>query len=152
VRNRPEPLKRHLKLHHSGFVVAEISSAMPGFLRSLGAEWDGQVFEDPLQQVRVAFLATAASQALIELVEPGPTNAGLLRFLSEKGGGLHHLCFEVDDLESEIEGMRSHGSMIVKRPKPAVAFEGRRIAWILTPEKLLVELLEARVPNGRGSA
>jgi hypothetical protein len=36
--------------------------------------------------------------------------------------------------------------MIVRRPKPAVAFDGRRIAWVLTPENLLVELLEKDDP------
>jgi hypothetical protein len=40
--------------------------------------------------------------------------------------------------------MKARGALIMRRPKPAVAFEGRRIAWMLTREKLLVELLEKR--------
>ncbi len=67
--------------------------------------------------------------------------------LNEKGGGLHHACYEVGNLEQELSDFRSRGSLIVKRPKPAVAFQGRRIAWLLTPEKFLVELLEERSPN-----
>jgi hypothetical protein len=38
--------------------------------------------------------------------------------------------------------MRRDGALLAKRPKPAVAFGGRLIAWVLTPEKLLVELLQ----------
>lgn len=38
--------------------------------------------------------------------------------------------------------MKTRGAIIARRPKPAVAFQGRRIAWMLTAEKLLVELLE----------
>jgi hypothetical protein len=38
--------------------------------------------------------------------------------------------------------MKSRGALIVKRPKPAVAFGGRHIAWMLTAEKLLLEFLE----------
>jgi hypothetical protein len=41
-----------------------------------------------------------------------------------------------------MAGMKSRGALIARRPKPAVAFEGRRIAWMLTAEKMLVELLE----------
>jgi methylmalonyl-CoA/ethylmalonyl-CoA epimerase len=133
-----------MRLHHVGFVVADIASAMPGFLRSLGATWDSQIFADPNQKVKVAFLTTRAGDAQVELVEPDGADSPVLRFLNEKGGGLHHACYEVGDLEQELNDFRSRGSLIVKRPKPAVAFQGRRIAWVLTPEKLLVELLEAR--------
>ena len=131
-----------LRLHHVGFVVANIETAMPGFLRSLAAEWDGQVFHDPLQKVRVAFLATRSQDPAIELVEPAGDGSPVLRFLQERGGGLHHVCYEVADLEEELAAFRSRGALIAKRPLPAVAFGGRRIAWVITSEKLLVELLE----------
>jgi methylmalonyl-CoA/ethylmalonyl-CoA epimerase len=65
-----------------------------------------------------------------------------MRFLREKGGGFHHVCYEVADLEEEMAGMKSRKALIARRPKPAVAFQGRRIAWMLTAEKLLIELLE----------
>ena len=71
--------------------------------------------------------------------------ANSLRFApsSKKGGGLHHLCYEVEDCEKALAAMRQRSAMIVRRPQPAVAFAGRRIAWMLTAEKLLIELLEA---------
>lgn len=131
-----------LRLHHVGFVVANIEQAMPGFLRSLAAEWDGQVFHDPLQRVRVAFLATRKEDPLIELVEAAGDDSPVLRFLQERGGGLHHLCYEVANLEDELAEFRARGAVIAKRPKPAVAFAGRRIAWVISAEKLLIELLE----------
>jgi methylmalonyl-CoA/ethylmalonyl-CoA epimerase len=138
-----------LRLHHVGFVVANIETAMPGFLRSLAAEWDGQIFHDPLQKVRVAFLATRSLDPLIELVEPAGDDSPVLRFLKERGGGLHHVCYEVADLEEELAAFRSRGALIAKRPLPAVAFGGRRIAWVITSEKLLVELLEESVREKR---
>ena len=130
-----------LRLHHVGFVVASIERAMPGFLRSLAAKWDEQVFHDPLQCVKVAFLTTRAQDPQIELVEPVGEDSPVLRFL-QQGGGLHHVCYEVADLEEQLGEFRSRGAVIAKRPKPAVAFGGRRIAWVITAEKLLVELLE----------
>ena len=131
-----------MRLHHLGFVVADITAAMPGFLRSLGATWDSQIFADPHQKVKVAFLTVRPGDAQVELIEPAGNDSPVLRFLNEKGGGLHHACYEVGDVERELSDFRSRGSLIVKRPKPAVAFQGRRIAWVLTPEKFLIELLE----------
>ena len=132
-----------LRLHHVGFVVADISSQIGGFCRSLNCHWNGEIVHDPIQKVRVAFLNTPrTSDAQIELVEPAGNQAPVLRFLQEKGGGLHHLCYEAPGLEAQIAEMRMRGALIARRPQPAAAFGGRRIAWLLTKEQLLVELLE----------
>ena len=131
-----------LRLHHMGFVVADIAAAMPSFVHSMAAEWDGKIFEDPLQKAKVAFLTTRAGDAQIELVQPLGETSPVQRFLQERGGGMHHLCYEVADLEAELAAFRSRGASIASRPKPAVAFGGRRIAWVVTSEKFLVELLE----------
>ncbi len=131
-----------LRLHHMGFVVADIATAMPAFVHSMAAEWDGKIFEDPLQKAKVAFLTTRAGDAQIELVQPLGETSPVQRFLQERGGGMHHLCYEVADLEAELAAFRSRGASIASRPKPAVAFGGRRIAWVVTSEKFLVELLE----------
>jgi methylmalonyl-CoA/ethylmalonyl-CoA epimerase len=127
-----------------GFVVADIAAAMPKFVRSMAAEWDGTIIEDPLQRVKVAFMATRAGDAQIELVQPVGESSPVQRFL-QQGGGMHHLCYEVAELEAELTAFRSRGAVIASRPKPAVAFGGRRIAWVITSEKFLVELLEEKL-------
>jgi len=129
-------------LHHAGYVVGDIAAAIPGFVRCMGAAWDGSIFEDTLQKVKVAFLATRPGEPRLELVEPLGPDSPVSRFLRERGGGLHHLCYEVDDLQWHIAEMKRRGALIAKRPKPAVAFGGRPIAWMLTAEKLLLEFLE----------
>ena len=139
-----------LRLHHVGFVVASIEQAMPGFVRSLAATWDERVIHDPLQKVKVAFLTTRAGDPQIELVEPAGEDSPVSGFLA-RGGGLHHVCYEVGDLEGQLDEFRSRGAVIAKRPKPAVAFGGRRIAWVITAEKLLVELLEESLAVERRS-
>ena len=116
---------------------------MPEFVRSLDGVWDGQIWEDHHQKVKVAFVEHGRSR--IELVEPNGESSPVGRFLNERGGGLHHLCYEVDELETEIAKMRARKSLLARPPKPAVAFGGRRIAWLLTAEKLLIELLERPV-------
>jgi methylmalonyl-CoA/ethylmalonyl-CoA epimerase len=129
-------------LHHIGFVVSSIRDEIEGFTSSVGATWNGEIFDDPLQQVRVTFLQPAsANEAAIELIEPTLDNSPVSRFL-ERGGGLHHLCYEVDDLEDALKLARARGSLVVKQPLPAVAFRGRRIAWVVTRNRLVIEYLE----------
>src|ERR1700730_12838914 len=82
------------RLHHVGFVVKSIETSMPGFLHSMNATWDETIFHDPIQCVKVAFLSTARSDVQIELIEPAGERNPVSAFL-EKGGGLHHVCYEV---------------------------------------------------------
>ena len=131
-----------IRLHHVGFVVSDIQAEINGFAKPIGAHWDTKIFHDPLQKVKVSFLRTPCpGDAQIELVEPAAQDSPVLNFL-KKGGGLHHLCYEVTDLDAHLTNMRKEGGMIVKAPLPAVAFENRRIAWVFTRQKLLLELLE----------
>ena len=133
----PEP-----SLHHVGFVVASIAASVDQWRLSLSASSVSQTFEDPIQRARVAFLdLPGASVAKFELIEPLGPDSPVARFL-QKGGGLHHVCFEVDRLDDQIARMKGNRAVLVRHPEPAVAFGGRRIAWMLTREKLLVEYLE----------
>lgn len=144
----PEPT-----LHHIGYVVASIGTSSRGFAASLGAVSVSESFDDPLQRARVAFVGLAAGGGpSLELVEPLSDDSPVAKFLA-KGGGLHHLCFEVDDLDRHIETMKGERAVLIRSPKPAVAFGGRRIGWMMTREKLLVEYLErARAGAYTGTA
>lgn len=133
---------RKTRLHHVGFVVSSISREVESFAWSIGAYWDETIFHDPLQKTKVTFLRMPCStDALIELVEPAGEGSPVLQFL-QKGGGLHHMCYEVENLDCHLEQMRLKGVVVVRRPQPAVAFRNRRIAWTLTKHRLLVEFLE----------
>ena len=128
--------------HHIGFVVASIDDAVQGFRQTLEADWDGKIFHDPNQVVKVTFLrGKPQGSPMVELVQPAGENSPVEPFL-KRGGGLHHLCYEVDDLEVQLQLSRRQGSIMVRPPLPAVAFEGRRIAWVYTKHKLLVGFLE----------
>lgn len=133
--------------HHVGFVVPSIQDSVQGFADMLQADWDGHIFHDPNQGVRVTFLKSRrAGDPLFELVEPAlgeSTNAkSPVQSFAAKGGGLHHVCYVVDNLEQELAGARALGALITRPPTPAVAFGGRRIAWVYTKNRLLIEYLE----------
>lgn len=131
-------------LHHLGFVVASISAAGEAFAASISARWDGEITHDPIQQARVAFFHPVDPRnPVFELVEPAGELSPVSNFL-KKGGGLHHVCYEVDDLDLELLAARSAGLVIIATPAPAVAFGGRRIAWVCSKRRLLIELLERK--------
>ena len=130
-------------LHHLGFVVPSICSAAEGFAAVISASWDGMVIYDPLQGVRVSFLSPAdARNPVFELVEPASEESPVSTFLKKRGGGMHHICYEINDLDSRLGEAPSAGLVVVSTPKPAVAFAGRRIAWVCSRNRLLMELLE----------
>jgi methylmalonyl-CoA/ethylmalonyl-CoA epimerase len=129
-------------LHHLGFVVASISAVAEEFATSMSAHWNGEITHDPIQKVRVAFFRPVHPRnPVFELIEPASELSPVSSFL-KKRGGLHHVCYEIDDLESGLRDARKAGLVTVAHPAPAVAFGGRRIAWVCSKTRLLVELLE----------
>lgn len=132
------------RIHHFGFVVPSIETAVEKFATSLDLNWDGEIFHDPNQLVRVTFLqGSSLADPILELVEPAGEKSPVRGFL-ERGGGLHHLCCQVDNLEEQLKKSRATGGLITRPPVPAVAFGGRRIAWVFTRNKLLIEYLESQ--------
>jgi methylmalonyl-CoA/ethylmalonyl-CoA epimerase len=132
------------RLHHIGFVVSSISETVVDFAEGVAGTWGGEVILDPLQKVRVAFIRPSGrgqEAVLFELVEPVGGNSPVDGFL-RRGGGLHHVCFEVEDIEAELDSVRMRGGLMARSPMPAAAFSGRRIAWVYTRRRLLIEYLE----------
>jgi methylmalonyl-CoA/ethylmalonyl-CoA epimerase len=136
-----------IRLHHVGYVVRSIEEIAERFARSIGASWDQKVILDPLQGSWVAFLGNPDHVLpLVELVQPQGEDSPVSNFL-KRGGGLHHLCYEVKSLERQLEFSRMIGANIVRSPLPAIAFQGRRIAWVFTKDRLLLEFLESSSQN-----
>src|SRR5271154_4350078 len=114
VGNRLPP--NPVKLHHIGFIVPSIPDSGKSFCLALGLTWDENVVFDPIQKVRVTFLqGNSPTDPLIELVEPGGPESPVSRFL-ERHGGLHHLCYEIADLETHLKFCQSVGTIIIHPP------------------------------------
>jgi methylmalonyl-CoA/ethylmalonyl-CoA epimerase len=91
-----------LSLHHIGCVVDSIEERIESYRLSLESPSVSRIFEDPIQRSRVAFLDLPAQGSVqLELIQPMAPDSPVSRFL-EKGGGLHHLCYEVEDLLEQI--------------------------------------------------
>jgi len=139
---KPSDLKNPMKLKHLGIAVPDIERAIKEYEVLFGYSLLSGPFDDRQQQAKVCFVGReGGDQVVFELIAPLSAESHVNRLIS-KGTGAYHACFEVDDIGGALRHMRSQGCLIVADPAPAVAFDGRRIAWLFTPTKLLIELVE----------
>lgn len=133
-----------MRFHHVGYACASIEVYLAEFMTPLFApEAVSEVFADPIQKVRVCFV-TQPGGTVIELVEPQGEDSPVHAIIGSKRGGLYHLCYEVDDLDAELKRFRARRCLPLGKPVPAVAFGGRRIVFLMTPQRDLIELVEAQ--------
>ena len=135
-----------MKFHHIGIVVEDISSAASWYRDVCGYRPAGEIVRDPIQGVRVQ-LWQAEDGPCIELIEPDSEASRVSKFLKERGGGLYHLCYEVDDLNEALQKLRRAGAFPVTKPEPAIAFEGRLVVFLITPQRMMVELVGPQGPS-----
>jgi len=128
--------------HHVGIAVRDMTSATESLKKLFNYRLVSGPFDDPIQKVTVLFLGRGDGDTILELVAPLGGDSPVKRTL-EKGGGTYHVCYEVRDMETAIEHLRTEGCYLLSGPVPAVAFGMRDIAWLMTPAQLLVELVQA---------
>ena len=137
----PTKVRRLGRIHHVAVVVHSIDAAVRLYRDLLGLELE-TVMDIPVDRVRIAFLPVG--EARVELVEPTDDTTGVARFLSSKGEGFHHVCFEVDNLAEallrlEIDGVELIDTSPRRGAEGPVAFLHPRSC-----HGVLVELIEAR--------
>ena len=138
------PAGLDFKLLHVGVAVPSLDPAAELLSTLFGYTLVSGPFDDPIQKVSVSFLAKSDKDvAEIELIAPLTDDSPIQSMLAKAKGGAYHLCLETADLDAALAHVQSHGCVVVAAPAPAIAFEGRRIAWIYTTSRQLFELVEA---------
>ena len=141
-----------LTLDHIGFVVENLDEVLELF-GSLGFSGMTRPHVNPLQKVSASFApVTRGEDVYMEFLESADENSPISKFLRKRGGGLHHLCFEVDDIEAAMADVERRGFRVTVPVEDCVAYDtnlGReckdgpsRIAFFLLDKYLLVELIE----------
>lgn len=128
-------------IHHIGVVVRSLDESHAFFRDKLGLPLLKEQYIEE-QGVRASLLDLG--NALLELLEPVEPETGIARYLDRYGGGLHHVCFEVDGIEQALAGLKKKGVPLVDET-PRAGLTGT-IAF-LHPSALhgvLVELVDAR--------
>ncbi|HWN99611.1 MAG TPA: methylmalonyl-CoA epimerase [Blastocatellia bacterium] len=129
-----------MKIDHLGIAVRSISDSLGFYHDALGMEVRAaEAVED--QGVRVALLPVGESR--IELLEPCSEDTPVGRFIAKRGEGLHHICYEVEDLESKLEDLRSRGVRVLDG-YPRRGAEGKLVAFLhpANANGVLVELVQ----------
>ena len=107
------------KIHHVGIVVRNLDEAYGFYRDTLGLPVHKvAVVED--QGVKAALLTIGNSE--IELLEPINSNGGVAKFLERRGEGLHHICFQTDDVAKELAATKAKGvELIDQTPRKGLA-------------------------------
>lgn len=113
------------KINHVAVAVADIDQALTFWRDALGIELD-HVEDVASQKSTVAFLPVGESE--IELVKPTTDDSGVAKFLAERGGGIHHLCIEVDDIVGMMAELKAKGVRLINE-EPSV-LPGRKMAFV----------------------
>jgi methylmalonyl-CoA/ethylmalonyl-CoA epimerase len=114
------------KINHIGIAVSSLAEAVPFYRDQLGMAINGT--EDVAEQkVRVAFLQVGDSK--VELLEATSAESAVAKFLEKSGPGIHHIAYEVEDIEAAIAKLEAEGARMIDRT-PRNGAHGARIAFI----------------------
>ena len=114
------------KISHIGIAVASIEQAAPFYRDVLGMEFEGtEVVAE--QKVKVAFFVVGESR--IELLEPTAEDSPVAKFLAKNGPGVHHVAYEVADLEQRLAALKAEGVRLIDEA-PRTGAHNTRIAFM----------------------
>jgi methylmalonyl-CoA/ethylmalonyl-CoA epimerase len=105
-----------LKPEHIGIAVKNLAISVPLFEKLLNSQcYKTETVES--EQVNTAFFKTGDTK--IELLESAAENGVIARFIEKKGEGIHHIAFEVADIEAEMKRLQGEGFVLLnEKPKP----------------------------------
>lgn len=122
-----------MKVSHIGIAVNDVSKAEKLFVSILGLK---KISLEKLDHIRLEICKVAGDNVVIELIKPMEGEQTVTKFLQDRGEGIHHISFEVDDVKSTCEILSSKGlTAIWKEPK-------------LGSDKNLVNFLHPRQTHG----
>ena len=130
------------RLAHVGIAVKNLDQSSVVFSKLFGLA-PGHTEEVPEQKVKAVFFSTGESG--IELLEPTSPESPIGKFLEKRGEGVHHLSFEVDEIETEMARLVAEGFQLVDQ-KPRMGAEGYRVAFLhpKSTNGVLIELSEKK--------
>lgn len=129
------------KIDHIGIVVKDLDKSLKVYTEVLGIALESVEVNDPYK-VTIAFLPVG--ETLVELIEPTvPAGAMIADFLKAHGEGVHHIAFQVDNLEAALDKLKASGIPLIDET-PKSGGRGTRVAFIhpSASNHVAIELLE----------
>ena len=137
-----------MKINHLGIATKGIEEALKFWEDALGLEnIQTEVVED--QKVRVAMLPLGESR--IELLEPTSDDSPISKFLEKRGGGIHHIAVDVEDIEVSLKKLKDQGMRLIDET-PRIGAEGCLVAFVhpSSANGVLLELVQQNPPKSAG--
>ncbi len=113
------------KINHVAIAIKDVDESLGFWHDALGLDVD-HIEDVPSQKSQVVFLPVGGSE--VELVRPTTEDSGLAKFVAERGGGMHHLCLEVDDIEGMLEQLKAKGVRLINETPQVLP--GRKMAFV----------------------
>ena len=110
-------IARHL--NHVAIAVHNIENTLEMYKEIFGLN-PGEIFDIPDQGVKAVLSVIGNSQ--LEFIQPNDSNGSVARFLERQGEGLHHICFEVKDLQGKLRDLEAKNIEVIdKEPREGLA-------------------------------
>ena len=113
------------RIDHVGIAVEAIDPALELYQGSLGMEL---VHREVVEEQGVEAVLLDLGENHIELLQPLTPDTPVGRFLERSGPGMHHIAYQVRDIESELERLRAAGIKLIDE-QPRVGIRGSRVAF-----------------------
>lgn len=130
-----------MKINHIGYMVGDLAKAIQSF-EALGYHKVNEIVEDTLRKISICFLEQGGY--CIELVCPKDECAVIYKTYKKMGNTPYHICYEVKDLIESVEKLKKQGYILTQPIEPAIAFDGRRVAFLFQKAIGLIELVETQ--------
>lgn len=129
-----------MKIDHLGIATKEINEALKFWQDALGLE-NIHLEEVAEQKVMTAMLPIGDTR--IELLEPTSEDSPISKFLEKRGGGIHHIAVEVEDIKDSLAKLRSQGVRLIDET-PKIGAGGCLVAFVhpSSTNGVLLELVQ----------
>ena len=133
------------KIEHIGIAVKDLEKSNELFANLFG-EPHYKIEEVASEGVKTSFFKVGTNK--IELLEATKPDSPIAKFIEKKGEGIHHIAFDVDDIEAEIERLKASG-FIVLNETPKQGADNKLVAFLhpKSTNGVLVELCQEKVIN-----
>ncbi len=130
------------KIEHLGIAVVNIEESLRVFETLLGTKCY-KIEEVESEGVKTAFLQVGESK--IELLEATNPDSPIAKYLEKRGQGIHHIAFEVDNIQTEIERLLNEGFVLIHE-SPKNGADNKLIAFLhpKSTEGILIELCQEK--------
>jgi methylmalonyl-CoA/ethylmalonyl-CoA epimerase len=116
------------RLNHVAIAVRDIAKASNVYRQTLGAEVSAPV-PQPAHGVTTVFITLPNTK--IELLEPLGDSSPIAKFLERNpDGGIHHVCYEVDDIAAARDQLKTQGARVLGDGEPKVGAHGKPVLFL----------------------